>query len=84
MFRSARGGYMHSVVLGEAAMRTDAQTLAEAILLTAEVSYLRALMEVRAEIVAAGHTPSGDVPTQDDLRIALGHLAEHELVDRTR
>lgn len=79
LFRSTRGGYMHSVVLGDAAMRTDAATLAEGILLTAEVSYLRALMEVRAEIVAAGHTPSGDLPTQDDLRVALGALAAHDL-----
>lgn len=73
---------MHSVVLGEAAMRTDAQSLAQAIMLTADVSYLRALMEVRGEIVAAGHTPSGDVPTQDDLRVALGRLAEHELPEQ--
>ena len=74
---------MHSVVLGEAAMQTDAHTLARGIMLAADVSYLRALMEVRSEIVGAGHTPSGDVPTQDDLRNALALLADHELHDRT-
>ena len=52
LFRSCRGGYAHGVVLNHAAMDTDAQTLAEGILLTADVSYLKALMEVRAEIVA--------------------------------
>lgn len=44
-------------------METDAETLAEAILLTADVSCLKALLEVRNEIVAAGHTPSAQVPT---------------------
>lgn len=73
---------MHSVALAEAAMRTDAQTLARGIMLTAEVSYLRALMEVRAEIVAAGHTPYGDVPRSDDLRVASEELAAHELHNR--
>lgn len=57
LVRSCRGGYMHSVSLSEAAMETDAETLAEAILLTADVSCLKALLEVRNEIVAAGHTP---------------------------
>lgn len=83
LFRSTRGGYMHSVVLGEAAMRADAESLAQAIMLASDVSYLRALMEVRSEIVSAGHTPSGDVPTQDDLRNALASLASHELQERT-
>lgn len=73
---------MHSVALAEAVMRTDAQSLAAGILLTAEVSYLRALMEVRAEIVAAGHTPSGDIPTQSDLQAALIELSGHELGER--
>ena len=45
-------------------MDADAQTLAEAVLLTADVSHLRALMQVRAEMIAAGHTPSADVPTE--------------------
>ncbi len=63
LFRSCRGGYAHSVVLSHAAMDTDAQTLAAGILLTADVSYLKALMEVRKEIVAAGYSPSAEVPT---------------------
>ena len=54
LFRSCRGGYLHSVTLAEAAMDTDAQTLAQAVLRTADVSYLKALMQVRAEMIAAG------------------------------
>ncbi|WP_197382609.1 DUF2694 family protein [Mycolicibacterium mengxianglii] len=79
LFRSCRGGYLHSVVLTEEAMATDAQTLAAAIRLTADVSYLRALMEVRAEILAAGHTPSDEVPSESDLDAAESALAGHEL-----
>jgi len=56
LVRSCRGGYMHSVTLTEAAMNTDAESLTEGILLTADVSYLKAVMEVRGEIVAAGYT----------------------------
>jgi hypothetical protein len=47
--------------------------------LTADVSYLRALMEVRAEIIAAGHTPSHEVPTEAELAAASAALAEHQL-----
>jgi len=79
LFRSCRGGYLHSVALAEAAMDADAKSLAEAILRTADVSYLKALMEVRAEIVAAGHTPSADVPTERDLQDAVEALHEHRL-----
>jgi hypothetical protein len=79
LFRSCRGGYLHSVALAEAALDADATSLAEAILLTADVSYLKALMEVRAEIVAAGHTPSDDVPGERDLREAVEVLQEHRL-----
>ena len=57
LVRSCRGGYMHSVALSEEAMETDAETLARGIVLTADVSCLKALLEVRDEIVAAGHTP---------------------------
>jgi uncharacterized protein DUF2694 len=46
LVRSCRGGYLHSVTLSEAAMNTDAESLAEAILLTSDVSYLKAVMEV--------------------------------------
>ena len=83
LFRSSRGGLMHSVALAEAALDTDAKTLAHAILLAADVSYLKAALEVRAEIVAAGHTPSAAVPTPDDLRIATEKLLTHTLVPRT-
>jgi hypothetical protein len=79
LFRSCRGGYLHSVALSEAAMATDAQTLAEAIKLTAEVSYLKALMQVRGEILAAGHTPSAEVPTRSDLDAAIAALRDHRL-----
>lgn len=82
MFRSCRGGYMHSVALTESAMATDASSLAQAILLSADVSYLKALMEIRREIVAAGHTPSSDVPTLDDMDAAEARLQAHELPER--
>ena len=45
LVRSCRGGYMHSVALSEEAMETDAETLARGILLTADVSCLKALLE---------------------------------------
>ncbi len=79
LFRSCRGGYAHSVAFGEAAMDTDAQTLARGILLTADVSYLKALIEVREEIVAAGYTPSAEVPTVQDLDVAIEKLLAHQL-----
>jgi hypothetical protein len=79
LFRSCRGGYLHSVTLAEAAMDTDAQTLAQAVLLTADVSYLKALMQVRAEIITAGHTPSADVPSEHDLDTATAALQHHRL-----
>ena len=79
LFRICRGGYLHSVVLSEEAMSADAQTLAEAIKLTADVSYLRSLMEVRSEILAAGHTPSDEVPARSELEDALRALAAHQL-----
>lgn len=79
LFRSCRGGYLHSVVLSEPAMDADPTSLAEAIRLTADVSHLRALMEVRAEIMSAGHTPSDEVPGQADLDAAIGRLHDHRL-----
>ncbi len=79
LFRSCRGGYLHSVALTEVAMDADAPTLAEAIRLTADVSHLRALMEVRAEILSAGHTPSSEVPTTADLDEAVVRLRDHAL-----
>jgi len=38
LVRSCRGGYMHSVALSAEAMDTDAGTLAQGIVLTADVS----------------------------------------------
>lgn len=81
LFRSCRGGYLHSVVLTEEAMSADAEKLATAIKLTADVSYLRALMEVRSEILVAGHTPSDEVPSPADLGAALSALAAHDFTD---
>lgn len=82
LVRSCRGGYLHSVTLAEAAMSTDAESLTEGILLTADVSYLKAAMEVRGEIVAAGYTPSAQVPTAEDLDDAIERLIAHELPAR--
>jgi len=70
---------MHSVALSEEAMDTDAETLAQGILLTADVSCLKALLQVRDEIVAAGHTPSAEVPTPYDLDAAIEKLLAHKL-----
>jgi Protein of unknown function (DUF2694) len=79
LFRSCRGGYLHSVTLAEPAMDADAHTLAQAILLTADVSYLKALMQVRAEILAAGHTPSAEIAGGRELELASEALAQHRL-----
>jgi hypothetical protein len=79
LVRSCRGGYLHSVVLTEAAMATDAQTLAEAIVRTADVSHLKALMEVRGEIIAAGHTPTAELPAASELARAADRLGGHRL-----
>ena len=73
---------MHSVALTEDAMAADAETLAQGILVTSEVSYLKALMEIRAEIVAAGFTPSAEIPTAEALRTAASRLRDHELRQR--
>lgn len=70
---------MHSVALSEAAMDADAHTLAQGILLTADVSFLKALMEVRGEILAAGHTPSAEFPTNCDLDVGIEKLLAHQL-----
>ncbi len=79
LFRSCRGGFLHSVVLSEAAMDADARRLAEAIVLTADVSFLKAALEIRGEIVTTGHAPSAAVPTHDDLRVASERLLNHQL-----
>jgi hypothetical protein len=67
------------VALADAAMDADSETLAQAVLLTAQVSFLKALMGVRDEIVSAGHTPSDEVPTSRDLEIATECLQQHRL-----
>lgn len=79
MFRSARGGYLHGVVLSEAAMDSDAATLADAVLRAAEVSHLKSVMAVRREIIESGFTPTAALPTPADLEAAEVALREHEL-----
>ena len=54
-----------------------ADGLAEAIMLTARVSYLKAAMQVRDEILAAGQRPSAQLPTRDDLAAAENVLRNH-------
>lgn len=84
LFRSCRGGFMHSVALSEQVMDTDAGSLAEAILRTAHVSFLKAAMEVRAEVVAGSPDmgPSSAVPTPQDLDEAVLALNAHTLPTR--
>ncbi len=60
-------------------MDTDAATFARGILLTADVSWLKALLEVRQEAVAASRTPSAEVPTPCDLDAAIEKLLAHKL-----
>lgn len=83
MFRSCRGGYLHGVVLAEAAMDTSADALAGAVLRAAEVSHLKAVMQVRQEIIDEGFTPSAVLPTPADLRRAETALASHRLTGPT-
>ncbi len=77
MVRTCRSGQVHSVVLGEAAMDAGAATLAHAILLTAEVSHLKAVMTVRAQIIEAGLTPSVELASPVDLDVACAALERH-------
>ncbi len=80
MFRSCRGGYLHSAVLSEAALDCDAESLAQAVLLAAEVSHLRAVMQIRRQITDAGFTPSDELATPADLRRAEAALQDHRLL----
>lgn len=83
LFRSCRGGLLHSVALAEQVMDTDAGSLAEGILRTATVSFMKAIMEVRAElIVGTDSGPSSDVPTPTDLDDAAIALSAHALPTR--
>ena len=52
LFRSCRGGFMHSVILTEQVMEADASSLVEGILRASSVSFLKAAMQVRAEVIA--------------------------------
>lgn len=79
LFRSSRGGYLHSVVLSEAVAGADAHSLADAVLRTADVSHLKAVMQIRGEILEAGFTPSAELPTPADLSRAEAHLTDHRL-----
>lgn len=79
LFRSCRGGYLHSVAIGEGALDADAAALAVGVLLTAQVSHLRAVMQVRREIIGAGFTPSDDIAGEADLERAEVALREHRL-----
>jgi hypothetical protein len=84
MVRSCRGGVLHSVALAEHVMETDSNSLAEAIMRTASVSFLRATMEVRAEVIAGlpDEGPTSAVPTPQDLDEALVALEAHSLPPR--
>jgi hypothetical protein len=79
LFRSTRGGLMQGIQLGEQTMTAfrDADELAEAIRLTADVSHLKAMMEVREELITAGTPPSAAAPTRDDLAVAEIALRNH-------
>lgn len=79
MFRSARGGYLHSVVLSETAADSDVAALAEAVLRAAEVSHLKAVMQIRTEITDAGFSPSAEMASPADLSRAEAALAGHQL-----
>lgn len=79
MFRSSPEGYLHSVILDEQAMRTDAATLARAVLLTAQVSHLEAVMRIRREIIESGFTPSSEIAGPADIERARSELLGHRL-----
>lgn len=77
LFRSCRGGYLHSVVLGDSAPCFAADDLVNAVLLTARVSHLRAVMDIRQEIIDSGLTPSAELATPEDLAAAEAALVSH-------
>lgn len=78
LWQSGRGGLMKSMQLTDAALTqfADAEELAEAIQLTADVSFLRAAMQTRAELLS-GHTPPSRMPTRQDLAEAEKNLLNH-------
>lgn len=77
MFRSCSEGYLHSVVLDESARGADTRVLAEAILLSAAVSHLKAVMQMRQALIDAGFTPSEEMASPADLDAAQHLLASH-------
>lgn len=79
MFRSSRGGYLHSVVFSEAVCDIDAGSLADAVLRAADVSHLRAVMQIRREITDAGFSPSAEMAAPADLERAEAALQNHRL-----
>ena len=79
MFRSARGGYLHSVVLAEAVRGNDAASVADAVLRAGDVSHLKAVMQIRQEITDAGFSPSPQLATPADLSRAEAALQNHRL-----
>lgn len=79
MFRSSRGGYLHSVVLSEEVADHDAAALADGVLRAADVSHLKAVMQIRQEIIDAGFTPSPEMATAADLSRAESALRDHRL-----
>jgi hypothetical protein len=69
------------IVIPEAVQLSPAEytTLAQAVLHTAEVSHLKAVMEIRQEIIDAGFSPSAELATPADLSRAQVHLSDHRL-----
>lgn len=82
MFRSCRAGYLHSVVLSEEVAAVDAETLAQAVLRAAAVSHLKAVMQIRGDIIAGGFSPSAELATPADLSRAEAALADHSLTEQ--
>lgn len=78
LFRSGRGGMMQGCELQEDVHEhfPDAETFSEGLLLTARVSHLRSIMEVRAELLADGIQPER-VATREDLEAAELALRNH-------
>lgn len=78
-FRSSRGGILQHVEFADNLFDAFANgdQLAEGILLSADVSFLEAAMEVRAELNDGPMKPSADIPTPDDLDEAKQALRNH-------
>ena len=78
-FRSSRGGILQHVEFADNLFNAfrNGEELAEGILLSADVSFLEAAMEIRAELNDGPIKPSADVPTPDDLDEAKQLLRNH-------